>query len=137
MSSGSGYLDGNVSFTNEDGESFPVEKGFSYDMPSISDGSLPPQRIIGRIIVYQTTFDTKTKKWKFKYNNSLESMDVSECEISSLVIERGFISVNDSFKVELEITEKKRGNLYRNTYKVIKLIQPIWAPRQHKMPLND
>lgn len=96
------------------------------------DEELEPQTIIGHIVIHGLTFDSNAKKWDFKYNNSVESIDISDVEIASLIVARGKVSIGDAFKVKMEVVEKKTKTGYKNTFKAVELIEAIWISEQQE-----
>lgn len=90
----------------------------------------PTQSITGHIYVFQPTFDDKAKRWKFKYNLSTESIDISESNIAELILSRGKVVIGDCFKVKMEVIEKKTEKGYKNDYKVIEVLEFIEGSEQ-------
>lgn len=81
-----------------------------------------PQYINGHITIYSPVFDATKTKWRFKYNNNTETIDISKTNIANFILRRGKVVVGDCFKVKLEIIEKKTKNGYKNDYSVVEVL---------------
>jgi len=69
-----------------------------------------PQLFTAHIIVYGVTLDSKSKHWKFKLNNKVENIDISETKIAQQAMERGGVWVGDTYKVKVEMIERAMPN---------------------------
>lgn len=99
----------------------------------IEDDDSEPQYLVGHITIYSPVFDTKGKIWKFKYNGNVEAIDIGETSIASDILSRGKVIVGDTFKVKMEVQEKKTEGGYKNTYKVIEVLDFIPGEDQSEM----
>lgn len=90
------------------------------------------QTITAWISVYSPVFDLNAKKWRFKFGDAREYMDISETDIAAIVMERGGVMIDDAFLVELEITQELRqvGPIL-NHYKIKKVLDSRFASPQH------
>jgi hypothetical protein len=80
---------------------------------------LPPQTINAHIKVYKACFE-KTDKWQFTLNGKTETIDISECDVTSYMKNKW---VNgDTFYAKLEFIERKTKAGYTNDYKVIEVL---------------
>lgn len=91
------------------------------------------QYIEGHIIVYAPILEADAKSWKFLYNGNVETIDISETSIASETIARGSVLVGDTYKVKLGITEKKTENGYKNTFKVVEVLNYIPGDEQQRL----
>jgi hypothetical protein len=70
-------------------------------------------------VVYGVTLDSKSKHWKFKLNNKVENLDISETKIAQEAIDRGGVWVGDTYKVKIEMIERQMPNGgYKTDFKV-------------------
>jgi hypothetical protein len=78
-----------------------------------------PQTFTAHIVVHGPILDPKSKRWKFKINNKVETIDIGETTIASDSMARGGISVGDTYKVKIEIIERKTASgAYVTDFKV-------------------
>ena len=75
-----------------------------------------------------------SKRWNFLYNGNQEEIDISETSIAKDVLARGKIVIGDSWKVKMEVKEKKIKNGYKNDYRVVEVFDFI--PGQEQMDFN-
>ena len=66
-----------------------------------------PQSFTAHIVIYGPILDPKAKKWKFKLANKVGIIDISETSIAADVLQRGGITIGDTYKVKLEMIERK------------------------------
>lgn len=92
-----------------------------------------PQYIVGHIIVYAPVLEDGAKKWKFTYNGNVENIDISETSIAAETVARGRVFVGDTYKVKMEITEKKIEGGYKNTFKVVEVFDYIPGDEQTRL----
>jgi hypothetical protein len=95
-----------------------------------------PQIVTAHIVVHNCTLATKPKKWKFKFNNRVEIIDIGESTIAADVMARGGVSVGDTYKVRLEMIERKnpKGE-YVTHYKVKEVLEFIPGHRAEQSQL--
>jgi hypothetical protein len=97
---------------------------FVYTEPKQNiDENIELQYRTAHITIYAPILDTDSKKWKFKMNEKIESIDISECNIAETIMQRGKIVFGDTFKVKLEIIERKTEKGYKDDYKVIEVME--------------
>jgi hypothetical protein len=135
MSNISKELGGEISFiedyNNQDKE-ISIAQNFTYHKESVAniteeEKQLPPQTILGHIQVYSACFE-KVDKWKFKYNDKIETIDINESDITTYM--NGKFINGDTFYVQMEIVERKTAKGYINDYKIIKIINFIRGKEQ-------
>jgi len=134
--------DGYESFEFEDSETSSVERIDREDALAISsidssdvevaENDLP-QIITAWITVYSPVYDLNAQKWRFKFGEAHENMDISETDIASMAIKRGGVLIDDAYKVRLQITqEHKPSGAIANKYKVLQVLdfRPSTLPYQ-------
>lgn len=83
-----------------------------------------PQTFTAHIVVYSPVLDKKGKKWKFKFNDRVEQIDISETTIVADAQIRGKVVWGDTYKVKMEMQEHKtRGGDFKIDYKVKEVIE--------------
>ena len=83
-----------------------------------------PQTFTAHIVVYSPVLDKKGKKWKFKFNDRVEPIDISETKIVEEAQKRGKVVWGDTYKVKLEMQEHKtRAGDFKIDYKVKEIIE--------------
>jgi hypothetical protein len=83
-----------------------------------------PQIFTAHIVVYGVTLDPKSKHWKFKINNKVENLDISETKIAQEAVERGGVWVGDTYKVKVEMIERAMPNGgYKTDFKVKEVLE--------------
>lgn len=82
------------------------------------DPEAEEQEITGHIVIYSPVFDAGSKHWKFKWNDRVESIDVSKTTIPETILSRGKVVVGDAFKVKLSVSEKKTKKGYRQKFRI-------------------
>src|SRR5262249_5971428 len=88
-----------------------------------------PQTITAWVTVYSPVFDLNVTKWRFKFGDAHECMDISETDIAALAMKRGGAMLDDAFRVELEITQElKESGAITNHYKIKKVLDFRPAP---------
>ena len=53
------------------------------------------------------------------------------------MIERGGVTIGDAFKVKMSVREKKHGSIHKNHYKVIEVVNSIWAQETRNYHLDN
>jgi hypothetical protein len=99
-----------------------------------------PQTFTAHIVIYGPILDLKAKKWKFKLANKVENIDISETHIAEDAFRRGGISVGDTYKVKLEMIERKTsGGAFVAEYKVKEVLGfiPGSGARQQNLNLEE
>lgn len=96
-----------------------------------------PQPIEGHITVHSPVLSESSKKWKFLYNGHIEEIDISETTISKDVMARGKVIVGDTWKVSMEIRERKTQSGYKNEFKVIRVLDFTPGSEQQEMIFHD
>ena len=83
-----------------------------------------PQTFTAHIVVYSPVLDKKGKKWKFKFNDRVELIDISETKIVEDAQQRGKVVWGDTYKVKMEMQEHKtRAGDFKIEYKVKEVIE--------------
>lgn len=90
--------------------------------------------VVGHIIIHSPTFAPDSKIWSFKYSDKIEQIDISETTIAKDVLARGKCVVGDTYRVKMEVTEKKSGRGYKNFYKIKEVLDFI--PGQEQTDMN-
>ncbi len=114
---------GEASFLDEKEKEIKINGGFYYSSDEKEIIITEPQVIIAHIVVHSPVYDKKTKIWKFTYNGKHEKIDISGCNIYQTIDSRGGALIGDTFKVKLEITEKKNKHRFTNHYKIIEVLE--------------
>jgi hypothetical protein len=118
-----------------------IEKQEALSIASLkADEMLPaesevPQRITAWISVYSPVYDSKSiaPKWRFKFGDAHEYMDISETTIAEDAMRRGGSMADDAYRVELEITQIRRTTGSITTlYKILRVLdfKPATLPYQ-------
>lgn len=95
-------------------------------------------KIIGHISVHSPVFSERAKKWDFLYGGHVEKIDISETDIAPFVVNRGKAVIGDTWKVEMEVTEKQTSQgEYKNEYKVTRILDFMPGPEQRDLPLGQ
>lgn len=90
-----------------------------------------PQPMTAHIQVTRPDFDEKGKIWRFRLGDKVVPIDVSDTEIPESVRQRGYIRIGDTWRVKLEVTEKKTaGNRYQHEYKIVKVLEFVPGSEQ-------
>lgn len=111
----------------------------SFRMPDPSEAGaneeILPDTITAWLRTYSPVFDEKAKNWRFLYGEHPIYADVSETSITADVIRRGGSSINDLYKVRMEVRQHltEGGNL-RPEYKIIEVLDFKPAPKQGDFP---
>lgn len=94
------------------------------------DPEASEQEIIGHIVIHAPVFEEGSKFWKFKWNDRIESIDVSNTNIPDTIMRRGRVVVGDAFKVKMSMTEKRTKRGYKQKFKVKEVIE--FVPTTYK-----
>jgi hypothetical protein len=93
-----------------------------------------PQTLTAWITVYAPVYDAKAPKWRFKFGNSVEYMDITETEIASQAIARGGAMMDDAYRVHLELRQQHLpGGDIRNSYKIKEVLDFKAARLPHQL----
>jgi len=88
--------------------------------------NVEPQTFTAHIVIYGPTLDSKSKHWKFKLNNKVENLDISETKIAEEAMARGGVWVGDTYKVKVEMIERMtRKGEYKTEFKVKQVLEFI------------
>ncbi len=94
------------------------------------------QFLTAHITVYQPTLEQGSKHWKFILNEKKQSIDISSTTIAQDTISRGKIVIGDTWKVKLEVREKKTESGYKLVYKAIEVLDFIAGEEQIPLSLS-
>jgi hypothetical protein len=82
-----------------------------------------PQPFSAHIVIYAPVLDKDSKKWRFKFNNRVETIDISETKIAEDARKRGKVVWGDTYHVKMEMREHKtRTGDFKIDYKVKEVI---------------
>lgn len=130
-----------VTFIHNKKEELKIDKEFAGDLQkAYADDESEPQFFTAHIVTYGPILDPKSKHWKFKLNNKVENLDISETTIAKEALARGGIAVGDTYKVKIEMVEKKtKQGAYKSEFKVKEVIEftPGVKAEQTWMPFED
>lgn len=103
------------------------------DLP---ESGIEPQIIEARLRIYSPVFDVSAEKWRFKFGRQTITADISGTSIAADAFARGHINIGDSWKVRLEIVERRTqaGN-FVNDYRVLEVVGFDPGPMQEAMEL--
>jgi hypothetical protein len=83
-----------------------------------------PQTITAWVTVYSPVYDVKAPRWRFKFGDVHEYMDIRDTQIVEMALMRGGALVDDAYRVELEITQEHKPNgTITNHYKIKKVLE--------------
>ena len=107
-----------------------ISKQDAEDTPSIENNSLFDEEkclensiITARIRAFSPVYKKNAKSWTFDYGGHNVLIDISETNIAENAIKRGGSLVNDTYTVELEITQKMtNAGTIKNRYKIKKVV---------------
>lgn len=74
------------------------------------EGVEAPQTITAWVKVYSPVFDPNADHWRFQFGDSHPYMDISETDIAEQALKRGGSSVDDAYKVRLEIRQSRTSD---------------------------
>lgn len=78
----------------------------NFSSSSIESRTAESQIINAWVSVYSPVYDANAPKWRFRYGESTEYMDISETSIATEAFERGGALINDTYYVRLEIRQE-------------------------------
>ncbi len=107
-----------------------ISKQDAEDILSIENNSLSDEEkclensiITARIRAFSPVYKKNAKSWTFDYGGHNVLIDISETNIAENAIKRGGSLVNDTYTVELEITQKMtNAGTIKNRYKIKKVV---------------
>jgi hypothetical protein len=121
-------------------EELKIDKACANELKAAhADGEeTEPQTFTAHIVTYGPIFDPKSKHWKFKMNNRVENLDISETKIAEDALARGGVSVGDTYKAKIEMTERmtKQGD-YKTEFKVKEILDFSPGVRRQQTELFD
>jgi hypothetical protein len=97
------------------------------------------ENILSRVVVpahlapYGPTLDTEATEWYFLYGGKPIKADISETDIARETVERRMVSMDDLYKVDLEITERKTPKQIRTEYRVVAMHERIEGWKQSNL----
>lgn len=117
-----------ATFSDESGAEVKIDKEYADQLWSVASSPMPPDeedisQIVGHIVVHSPVLDENADKWKFKYNDRVEKIDISDSTIAETIMRRGKVVVGDTFKVRMDVWEVPQGRGYRNEYKVVEVLE--------------
>jgi hypothetical protein len=90
--------------------------------------------IVAHLTPYDAQFDAGAKQWEFWHGDRRIPVDISETSIAHEAVERRSVSMDDIYKVDLEITERKTSSgQIRTDYKITNVHSVSSGPRQDKL----
>lgn len=90
--------------------------------------------MIAHLTPYDAQFDPEAKQWQFRLGGRPITVDISDTPIARNAVERRSVSMDDVYKVDLEVTEHKTptGQI-RTDYKARKLLGHTPGPKQDQL----
>lgn len=83
-----------------------------------------PQTFTAYLRLHSPVFEEDSSKWQFKLNGKIEWIDISETNLAREIMKQGYVSINDTFKVKMEMTQgfsKSGRESYK--YKILDIIE--------------
>ncbi len=102
-------------------------------LPVGEDELAEEQEIIAHIVIHAPILDGKSKKWRFKYKEEIKYFDISATSIAVDIMQRGKVVVGDTYKVRLQITQKKTVRGYDEDYKILEVLEFIAGSEQQPL----
>ena len=79
---------------------------------------------IRNLVVFKPVLSDQATYWTFMLDNKAINVNISLTDIAKNAIKRGAITLNDTYKVELEEEEYRTATgQYRTTYKILKVLE--------------
>lgn len=98
--------------------------------------TVEPQTFTAHAVVHGVTFDAKSKSWRFKLNNRVEKVDISETTIAVDSMARGGVSVGDTYKAKIEMVERQTASgAYVTDFKIKEVVAFIPGHPERQVPL--
>jgi len=99
---------------------------------------IPAQTFTAHIVTHGPILDIKSKHWKFKFNNKVEELDISQTSIAEDAVARGGVNVGDTYtaKIEMKEHQTKKGS-YVTDFKIkeVMAFTPGTRHQQSSLPL--
>lgn len=87
--------------------------------------------VTANLMPHTTVFEEGVEKWRFKYGDKDVPVDISDTTIAQDALARGTVGVDDVYRVEMEITERRTaGGQFRHDYKIRRVISFTPGQRQ-------
>ena len=87
--------------------------------------------VITWLTIYSPVWDKKAANWRFIYQDHHIYADVTATSIVSDAFDRGFVGINDVYKVKMSVIETiDKDNKVSTKYKIEEVLKFIPAPRQ-------
>lgn len=112
-----------ISFVPDDARD--VAQSLGVDLDSTGEEiKHEPQEIIAHLSIHSAVFDPEATHWRFLYGGDRIRADIRETSIAEEAVRRGRVSMNDRYKVNLEITEYEtpKGQ-FRKAYKIKSVLE--------------
>ena len=93
---------------------------------------LHAQVITAHVILYSPVMDEQSKKWKFKLNGKVESIDISETAIAQDALKRGHYNLGDTYKLKLELKERRTPKGFVMDYKAKDVLEFFPGQTSHQ-----
>ena len=91
--------------------------GAAYDEESILN---EPQEFTAWITVYGPVYDPSAPRWRFKFGERVEYMDISETTIAKDAIERGGALLSDAYRARIVLVQSLTSSgTIRNRYSIV------------------
>ena len=117
-----------------------IDESTAREMREIHSDEGEPQTFTAHIVICGPILTDRAKKWKFKLTNKVEAIDISETHIAEDVLKRGAIRIGDTYKVKLEMTERKtKTGAFVADYKVKEVLEfiPGTGAQQQRLEIRS
>lgn len=95
---------------------------------------LSKNTIVAHLTPYDAQFDAEAKQWEFWHGDRRIPVDISDTSIARDAVERRSVSMDDVYKVDLEITERQTpGAQIRTEYKIKNVHGRFSGPKQDRL----
>jgi hypothetical protein len=100
-----------------------------------NEEEVEPKTVAANLYTYGPVFDAKAPNWRFRYRNKPIYADVRETTIAKDAVTRGKSSMNDRYRVRMEVTPPaiEGGDTH---YKIIDVLDFQPAEEQAPLPLR-
>lgn len=83
-----------------------------------------PQTITAHLEIFGPVFDTAAENWRFKFDGNPIFVDITATNIAADAIARGGSFIGDTYKVRMEIQERRTPlGRFRNHYKILEVLE--------------
>lgn len=107
----------------------PIER--SCDSTLNEDVILSRSEVVAHLRPYDAEFNPQAKTWGFWYGGNHITADITSTEIAIDAVQRRKVSMDDIYKVELEIIERRLpSGVHKVDFKILKLYERTPAPGQ-------